>query len=137
MLIVFLYNIIPSLSVRIIKRMVCFSRFEFSFEMYNTLRGMVELFSSNIFQSSFLDQQFIPFYTVSQKSVPQIEFTVTLEFLNIIYKILYAYTSTNYKPSVTFSWRSMEYSQITVTLKYRWAKSRRWTFFEFFKIVKC
>ena len=62
---------------------------------------------------------------------------IYIKYIDKIYKILHAYTSINFKPSVKFSWKSMEYSQITVTVKYRGVKNRCQRFFEFCKIVKC
>ena len=42
-----------------------------------------------------------------------------------------------FRPSVKISWKSMEHSQITFTLKYSGVKNRCRRFFDICKIVKC
>ena len=79
-----------------------------------------------------------------KKIVPQIEFTVTFwvfkrtSFTRFCLSILssrHAYTF-SLKLSLEGLWKSMKYSQIIITLKYRWVKNRFRRFSEFCKIVK-
>ena len=87
--------------------------------------------------SKYIKENFKNLHCEPKKQSPKLNLLKHLEFSKYIYKILHAYTSINFKQSVKFSRKSMEDSDITVTLKHRGVKNRCQRFFEFCKIVKC
>ena len=115
-------------------------------ENYQLKSSLPVQFSENIFikPCSHPDLLRINLPCEPKKIIPQIEFTVTFwvfkrtSFTRFCLSILssrHAYTF-SLKLSLEGLWKSMNYSQIIITLKYRWVKNKFRRFSEFCKIVK-